>query len=266
MVCRMRFLWVAALLALVFAGDARAFVLSVGADWPPYNCRGENGEVTGVDVEMARMILIAAGLEMSIEVLPSPRGQAYLREGMVDVMPGATFNEERDAYAWFSVPYRDEVMAILVRKGEAGKWPLQTFCDVKLYPGLQIGVSRGAYYGKEFEDALRDGAIVRKLQYTANLGQRLLMLLSHRLDMVVGDKCAMLYLAKSLGGPDAFEVHPYVINSNPVRLMFSKKSVDRTLVDKVDEAIAGLKKSGKLDAVESSCDLRHSRDPGQPAR
>lgn len=236
---------------LLSAQPVRKLVMSVGGKWPPYHYTTNTG-VEGLDITVTREILKTTGYELEVKLYPAPRGQAYLKTGEVDLLSGASYNQERNEYARFSIPYRDEALAILVRKGTAKNWPMTRLIDAKRYPKLRIAVARGGWYGPQYEEVLQDPAVASLLQPTPSIESRLQMLASGHADMVIDDGYAMAWTAKSLGLAGRFERHPLQIPSGPIHLMFSRISVDASIVDQINLAIKALKQSGRLEELLSS--------------
>lgn len=223
--------------------------MSAGGKWPPYHYMTDSG-LTGIDIVLTEQILAAANLALETKILPAPRAHEYLRNGTLDLLSGASYTEERNVYAQFSgVPYRQEQIVIFVRKGTAANWPMNRLIDISKFRGLRLAAGRGGWYGAQYDEVLKDPVAGKKVNLVGDIEARLKMLAASRVDMVIDDRNALVWEAHGLDLSDAFEVHPLVLSSVPIYLMFSRVSVEPETIGKIDKAIKGLQQSGKLDQV-----------------
>lgn len=108
--------------------------------YPPFQF-DEGGEVVGFDVDMVDLVAEKLGVKQEIvdvqfDVIKSG---AALNAGQCDIAAaGMTITEERKANLDFSVPYFDEVIALMVGKDSGVK----SLDDVKS-KGLKLGVQAG---------------------------------------------------------------------------------------------------------------------------
>ena len=118
-------IWRTALLALSLAtpllpisGAAEARALRIGWDSKaPYaylEHKGQAEYLTGMDVELVRMIGAAAGFTPDFEKVDWVSNLADIRSGESDVALGAFYDEDRALYALFSDPYRVEKQVLFL--------------------------------------------------------------------------------------------------------------------------------------------------------
>lgn len=224
--------------------------ISVGADWFPYNYL-EDSTIVGMDIEIAQKIIGKTNRRLTTEEIPWVRGLLYIEDGMVDLMVAASKTQERSEYAYFSVPYREEVIAIMFRKGESSKYPLDSLSDVKRYR-IVLGIERDGWYGEELELLKSDPDMESYIQMNTSLEHRLKMMGIRRYDCVVDDKYALLATAEKMGISDSVELHPYHLVDDSVHFMFSRKSIDSTYVEEVSEQILQYQKSGEMQKIIDS--------------
>lgn len=219
----------------------------LGAEWFPYNYHNENNLV-GMDISIARYIADKTDRVLSIDELPFSRGLLYLEEGRADLMVGASKTEERMKYAHFSVPYREEVISILFRKGEAQNYHLDSLADLKKHK-LIAGIEPQGWYGEELDRLKQDPDMKHTLQVHTMLTKRLQLLMLNRFDCVIDDKYALLATAKLMGIADSVELHTYNLVEDSVCFMFSKKRVDSSYVESVSDAIREAQGDSSLENI-----------------
>ena len=77
-----------------------------------------NGQVAGMDAMLAQKILTQAGckVEWHLIAMTGERILRSLQQGKFDVMIRASKTVKRQEYAYFSEPYRDEIVGLFSRK------------------------------------------------------------------------------------------------------------------------------------------------------
>jgi polar amino acid transport system substrate-binding protein len=226
--------------------------MRVGWDeFPPYVYSGPGGTANGLDVEMANAIFKTAGCKVEfMRGLPSKRQTAYLKSGDMDMQLGASDVKARHLYAWYSLPYRRELVALFARPGEAAHFPIKHLSDL-MTSDWQVLAPYEGWYGKTLED-MQPTLRSRQLLYPyANPSQGMAMLYHKRADLLVGDYYTFLYTAKNEGLPNP-EPLSVLVNDNQVHLIFSKRTVSKLDVATIDAAISRLDTSGELRRIADS--------------
>jgi polar amino acid transport system substrate-binding protein len=225
--------------------------LAFGEEWYPYNYIANDSVVKGMDLDIAQLILNRLNLECDISTQPWSRALLYMRQGERDMMMGCSQTDERKEYAWFTIPYRAEIVSIVTKTGDSEKWPINSLSEVKRYK-LRIGMEKTGWYGDELESLKVDTTYSYKLFSNTDQSHQLNMLLRNRYDMIIYDKYALLSTAKQCGVRNEIEVHPYQLVEDSVAIMFSKKNVDSLFVEKVNTVITELHNSGEIQRVIDS--------------
>jgi len=97
---------------------AQAGVLRVGtaANMPPLNMLNKSGVPMGLDVDLARYMASAMGVELSLVIKPFPELLPALEAGEVDmVISGMTITPERNMKVGFVGPYHISGKALLTK-------------------------------------------------------------------------------------------------------------------------------------------------------
>jgi polar amino acid transport system substrate-binding protein len=218
--------------------------LTVGWEpFQPYQFRGAEGDLSGVDIELVQAVASRVHCELGFSEGRSATLMRRLQRGDVHVLIGATRTAARETFALFSDPYRNASFALYVRKGDAAV-QRSTSLQALLDTGFRLGVREQFVYG-ETVDALQENPLYADRFIGATLsGQNYQRLLDLEIDGFLEDPVSAQLVIRGQGLQEEIETHPLPIYSGEVALMFSKASIDSTLVGRVNAAIAELKSSG----------------------
>lgn len=238
-------LWFAAILVGVTipASSVYAEVYSfVTLEYPPIEFQKDNGEASGVAVEIVRQIMKNLGHEANIMVLPWTRALKMVRTGKVDAIFTAYKNPERETF----LDYSNEVLisqtvCFYKKKGTA----FQYDGTIETIKGKRIGVVSTISYGQVF-DGYRP---LLEIDRANRLKQSLTKLIKGRVDLIPSDYYVAEYTIKKNGLADEIERLPIMIESVPSFVAFSKKMNLLQLRDQFDEQISVMKKDGTYDAI-----------------
>lgn len=219
--------------------------LSVGWDpWEPYHYAPVGNRVQGLDVDLITAMAAEAGCEVEWEQGSWASMLQLVRSGDIDVLPGATRTVEREQFARFSEPYRQESFRIHVRADEIDQWSGMTLTEL-LENDFRLGLTRGYIYGEKV-DAVLDDPQWRDQIVEAPVGElNFLHLMDFRIDGFLEDPFVAASIDHRREWGVTFEALPTEIHSGNVRLMFSRASVDAAVVERFDEALANLHASGE---------------------
>lgn len=223
-----------ALIAQVSIACERTMKIGLGQPWPPFYFEGEQ-TLSGIDIEVTRLILNKAGFCSEFVVLPSSiRGLVELKKGHVDLVPAASFSHQRAQYSYFSIPYRRERMRLFwYEDAKLFNHNLQSLMSLR----QTFVVNNGGYYGKEFESLSSQEQFKELIVRVPMIKQRLYMLKAKRVDFMIDDETSGLYLIKQekIAG---VTLHPHVVHDNPIHFMLSRKSLSHLELKKINIAIS----------------------------
>jgi polar amino acid transport system substrate-binding protein len=223
-------------------------VLTMGWDpWEPYHYEDIDGSVRGLEVDLIQTIAAGAGCRVEFQRGDWASLLRALTAGEIDVLGGATPTPEREDYARFSAPYRDELFRLYVRAGEASNHPGESLAEL-LAGGMRLGVTQGYYYG-EAVTALQDGEHAPRFVESAEAEFNFVALIENAVDGVLEDPHVASAILRRRGWQDQVEVHPLDLGSSQVSLMYSRASVDDALAERLDRSLAALKASGEIQAI-----------------
>lgn len=214
--------------------------------FPPYAIKN-NDHYSGMDIELANLLLAKANCAVIYENQPWKRALFLLKNGGLDLVTGMSVTEERKTYVNFIGPMRNEEMALIV--------PSQSNFVIDSLQALTsldkpIGITRGLFYGKALTDKLQSNEqFAKKFDVSDSTHNNILKLLKDRLSGVIGDR---YYLTQELRKHDKlteFKVHPFNIHKDGVFFGFSKKSVSAENLDTILQAHQRLLQSGAYQTI-----------------
>lgn len=120
---------------------AGKLVIGTSADYPPYEFHmlsEKEGELVGIDIDIARVIAQELGVELEIKDLVFSKIFEALDSGQIDIaIAGLHPTEERKKIASFSDTYYQAIQSIIIRKDNADK--IKTIEDLR---GKKVGVQK----------------------------------------------------------------------------------------------------------------------------
>ena len=161
-------------LCLIMPAQSQEF--SVGWElWYPYQFHNEAHQLTGVDIEAFNLISNKVGMSVSYVELPWQRHLMYIKNGTVDIAFGASYTKEREETAYFSIPYRKELVNLFVKKGASQSIKLDVLSDL-IDSEYLIGVENGYFYGKEYEKLKTVPGFISRINSVLDIEQNVKML------------------------------------------------------------------------------------------
>ena len=93
-------------------------IMGTNAEFPPYEYYGDDGEVTGIDVEIAQAIADKLDLKLQVEDMNFDSIITAVQSGKVDVgIAGMTVTEDRLKNVNFTDSYATGVQVVIVKEG-----------------------------------------------------------------------------------------------------------------------------------------------------
>jgi len=211
------------------------FTLGLGSVWPPYYYE-EDGITKGVDIKIIKSIFSQTDICLRFVKMPSSsRALIELEKGEIDFLYGASFTHEREKYAIFSQPYRQETIRVFWRKGEFNEYINASLADLFLAK-FRIATNRGGHIGGS-GIALTKKENQPYISKVPTIERRMKMLVFDRVDFTIEDEVAGLYYLKT-HPKSSIEMHPFVVYQNEISLLFSKKTISIAQVEKINVIIS----------------------------
>ena len=228
-------------------------VMATNATFPPYEYKGDSGDIEGIDVEVATLIAEKLGMTLKIEDVDFGAIVAGVASGKYDIgMAGMTVSKERLESVNFSTSYAKGIQSVIVKADS----PYTSFEDfyatfnedktpATVKEGIKIGVQQdttGDIYSSD-EPANNGFGEDNVIRYKDGPTAVQALLSGKITAVIIDNNPAKAYVAeneglKILDGAYADEDYAIAINKN-----------NNELLEKVNKALEELKNEGKLDEI-----------------
>lgn len=190
--------------------------------WVPYVYE-KNGKPAGLDYEITREVLHRLNVELELQFMPWKRCLLAMEQGSADGILDIFHLPEREAHMQFiDEPLSDIEFVLFFARNRP--YPFKHLDDLR---GLVVGVSPGYWYTDE---AFRNSKLFRREEaptHEANLGK----LVRNRVDLVVNDRRAGLYLAGQLGLERQLGYNPTPVSRGRLYLALRRDPALRPLAE-----------------------------------
>ncbi len=199
----------AALIAGLSVGAQAAPLRIVSEAWAPYIYE-EQGELRGLDYEVARTVLQRLKVEVEWQLMPWKRCLLAVEQDQAEAILDIFKTDERLATFLYPGEPLSEIEFVLFY----AKQQPHSFASLKDLKGLKIGVSPGYWYANR---AFRESTeFERELapSHAANFGK----LLRQRVDLVINDRRAGSFLLKEMALDQTIDHHPRIVSRDRLYL------------------------------------------------
>lgn len=214
--------------------DSSTLVMGTNASFPPYEFVDDDGNVAGIDAEIAQAIADKLGMKLEIKDMEFDSLIPAVKGNSIDVvLAGMTVTDERKQSVDFSDSYSTGVQVVIVKEGS----DIKTVDDLKGKKiGVQAGTTGDAYCTDDF------GAENVKQYQNGSLA--VAALVNGQVDCVVIDnEPAKNYVAANTG----LKILDTEYVTEDYAIAVSKDNKD--LLNKINKALAELKEEGKVDEI-----------------
>lgn len=225
--------------------------LTMGWDpWEPYQYRDVQGEVTGLDLDIARAAAKAAGCELRFTEGAWMELLAGVKDGEIDMLAGATRTPGREEFAEFTAPYRTERYQVYASADADALLAIDSVQALR-DAGVRVGVVAEYYYGEEISELLDEleaegrlvEAPVAELNYTR--------LHDGEIDVFIDDPFVAARIVRSRRIADIAPTR-IGIETADVAFMLSRASVTPENIGRFREGLETIREQGQLDEIISS--------------
>jgi len=224
--------------------------ISVGfMEWPPYqDMSGTNYQ--GFDNDFVKIVTEQFACQLTFVTMPWDEQLNSIRLGKLELALGVTQTPERDKYAYFTDPYRQEIIKLFVLAKDAHKYQITSTSDLKNVNFL-LGGELGFYYGKEFSALMKDNDFAQQVRMVIYTKINVEKLADNKLDAFIADQQVGQYYIEKLGYSKKIVALPVIINQTDVRVMVSKALETSGFIKNLNTAIGQTIKSEKYKLLES---------------
>lgn len=216
-------------------------------NWPPYAWQDPKGQAHGLDVDLMRAFALYLGCEVSFINVPAKRSHQMLKTGELDVMMGATMTDARQAYALFTVDYRDEEVRFFVLDEQKDLINVESWADI-FTRKLRLLVPSSGWYGADYHRLQYQLEREYLLVLSPDASKSVQMLTYGRGDIILGDEMAVPYIASQYQNIKLVPL-TLVLDKSHIHLMLSKMSMTPLQLAQFNIAINALKDNGEITKV-----------------
>jgi len=246
------------ILSLLLATTLCFILLSVNSDieiryrvteYPPQYFQ-KNGEWTGFDVEIMKIIIKEAGYKAVPIDLPWSRALNYLECGELHLMSALSKTDERSVYLNWLGPVRDEVMSFIT-SDEFINEKIDTLEDLLAISAkyrLKIGIQNNVFYSKEFNEKLKDPEFIKYFEFIEAGSLQAEKTLNRRILGFIENRDTWKYMINNTPGFKRLAIHTFILSSSEVYIGVSKK-VDQSIYKNLEKAVKKLLKNGEINKI-----------------
>lgn len=217
-----------------------ALILGTAGDMPPLNMTNKEGKVVGVEIDLARDLASAMGVELRIEAMPFGELLPALDAGKVDiVMSGMTMTPKRNTMVAFVGPYMRSGKALLTKSEDIAR--AKDFSEVD-----KDSLKLVALADSTSESVVKALAPKAQLKAASSYDEAIAMVLNDQVDAMVADYtiCIVAVLRHpnagliSVNAPVTYEPLGVALPPN-----------DPLLVNFVENQLSNFQASGRLERI-----------------
>jgi len=229
------------------SADAEAMTLVLGFDkgYPPYGYVGDDGEYTGVDIDLAKEACDRLGWELKLEPIDWDAKDALIDQGNITcIWNGFTYEGREDKYA-FSDQYMINAQVVVVKADS----DIKTLADLKDKTVItQVDSAALDVLDNDMKD-LQDTFKGGKAQTISDYNNAFMQLESGTVDAVACDLSIAAY--NMAGKPDVYKQLDEQLSSEHYAVGFKKGEEGQALADQITATLKEMDADG---TVKTICD------------
>jgi len=229
------------LMILAAVSHARTITLAT-VHYPPYSIIGEDGTISGMDVDVIRTVFQQADIDVSFSHIPWQRALKSTQRGRIDGLFSCIYSKERAEYLLFSKPISHITHGALART-DTQLPSLKTRADLKPYG---VAVVNGWTSHKELADAGFRVVPSDTMELALNT------VLYRGVTAFYGGLEAALYEAKQMLVDN--RLSRYSLSDKPRRPLYlclsKNRSDNETLLETFNQGLEKLKRSGEFTTIQ----------------
>ncbi len=207
--------------------------------WKPYQYLNKDGKLVGTQIDFVRHIADQVGCQLTFKKMKFADTLANIKLGSIDFSGNVTPTPGRRDFAIFSIPYAIDYFALYLPANSAAKYRNMTLSQM-LAGGFRLGVTRAHFYGQHVQQLLQDKELNQHISDVTDSYQNYERLNSGEIDGFLENPMIAAFTMRERKPRIKIERHPVIFYGNPITFMFSKKSVDISVVRAFDKVIESL--------------------------
>lgn len=199
----------------------------------------DSERIIGIDIELIQLVVRDVGCEITFFNAPWARQIEAIKMGNLDVISSTSKTAEREQFAYFLSPYMRDTNALFMTAKNIKKYQgkIKSFEDMIHIPNFTLGVTKGNYYGKEFELALKNPQFKSIVKEIKSDNDAILKTAAGNVTAFLGDIIVTFETAKKLGVEVPLDSYPLYITNDNLYFAYSKKSVSYELATQLNESM-----------------------------
>ncbi len=236
--------WIATYVGGLEATNVRSSEIKVALDaWPPFRMLNKN-QYSGIDIDLWDRIGQQMDAKVTFVRCPWGRCLRMMKEGIVDMMGGLAYRDERAKYMQYIFPAYYSCSTVFY-KNKRNDFHIENYEDLYYY---EIGFVIGSAYFFPFD---QDEKITKKGVGTER--QLLEMLALDRIQLIIGTDCQADYEIAQSSYQTLFEKLTYKPNNNvKLHIAISKKSPYLKKKQAFQDALSRLINEGTIEEISAS--------------
>jgi len=215
-------------------------------DFPPYSWQ-ESGRAKGVQVQIVNSIFKNAHIELELIYLPFKRAYQDVKEGKIDGLFNFYQTPERMQWFDYSASFIKNPLVIFKKNNRQ--------IDINNLQGLKVGVMRGYTYGNEFDNNSTFTRYIIDSHKSA-----FLLLKKNRIDIYPCDYRVGNWHIEKLSLQNEIDSITKPLKIMDGHIGFTK-GVHQKNIQKINNAIMNIIKSGEIETIIKTSPDHHSNQP-----
>lgn len=229
--------------------------LRIGCDeYEPYNYLDENGDIVGIDADLADEACSRLGYEPIYVIMKWTEKEEFLDNGVIDcIWDSYSMNGREDEYLW-SDPYMYSREAVIVNNES----PISKLEELN-------GRNIATLVNTRAEDILLEESVfpqisLKNVYSFQKMNECLAALRQDYVDAVAGDiQYLRTYMKNS---PGEFRMIQESLETSRLAVAFSKNA-DKELVEKLNKVLKEMKQDGTIDSILSKYEVSEESLSGE---
>jgi polar amino acid transport system substrate-binding protein len=224
----------ALVLSLFLSFSVQAETVTAAQDpWPPFIQKGAD---SGLSIALIKAAMEKEGYTVDFKIMPWNRALNEVKNGNVDILPGAWYTDERAGYLIYSDYYAQNSIKFIKRKGDNFE-----FNGLDSLSGKKVGIVAGYGYGDEFSNAPNFSR-----PETGSIEANIKKLLSNRIDLTLDDEIVAKSVLKRAGMDlGAIDFTANALSVNNLHIASGKANArGQKIIDAFNKGLAAIKADG----------------------
>lgn len=214
----------------------------------PYSFRETDGEIRGLNVEIARTALKQLGCEAHFVEMPWARALVELEQGRLDILPGALRKPEREVFAFFSRPINRSPNVLFVGKASATRYRIKQLSDL-VSTDFRLAAQIDVSYGADYDALMKTPEFKARVSPLTMRSSAWRMVERDRIDGLIADEISGLLELQQLGLSDAISKTRVIVSVEPANFAFSKKTNQQDFVNAFNSVFNAMLADGRYKAI-----------------